>query len=92
MNSRLRPLSRLIIYSALFLASNDSHAAVPLTISNASFETATLSINGGTGPFFNVFAGSTLGVGGTLANWTASATTIPCKSPSPQARNSDHDR
>src|SRR6185369_4726098 len=50
--------------------------AASLTISNASFETATLSISSGNGPYSNVLVSSTLGpAGGTLGNWTASSTT-----------------
>src|SRR5437763_28850 len=48
----------------------------PVTVSNPSFETATLPFNGGNGPYSNLIAGSTIAsTGGTLANWTASATT-----------------
>ncbi|HEY2383297.1 MAG TPA: FG-GAP-like repeat-containing protein [Terriglobia bacterium] len=50
--------------------------AAAVTISNASFETATLSINSGSGPYSNVIVGSTVAAtAGTLANWTANSTT-----------------
>src|SRR5690242_5503646 len=51
--------------------------AASVTISNASFESATLPFNFvNQGPFSNLIAGSTLySTGGTLTNWTAASTT-----------------
>ena len=49
--------------------------AQTITIQNPGFETATLPLNTGTGPFNNVLPGSAVAVGGTLDGWTASGTT-----------------
>jgi uncharacterized protein (TIGR03437 family) len=51
--------------------------AQSITIQNPSFETATLPLNIGAGPFSQLVANSTYSQsGGTLANWTASSTTL----------------
>lgn len=50
-------------------------SAQTITIQNPGFETATLPLNTGTGPFNNVLPGSAVAVGGTLDGWTASGTT-----------------
>ena len=49
--------------------------ATPLFVANPSFETATLTLNAGNGPFSQLIAGSPFGVGGTLNSWAASSTT-----------------
>ena len=50
--------------------------AVPITVPNFSFETATLTLNAGNGPFSQLIPGSSLAsASGTLASWTASSTT-----------------
>jgi hypothetical protein len=50
--------------------------AQSVSISNASFETATLAFTSGNGSYSNVISGSTIGSpGGTLANWTATTST-----------------
>jgi uncharacterized protein (TIGR03437 family) len=60
----------LIFFSIVGLAPGQS-----INIQNASFETASLTLNVGAGPYCNVLSGSTVAVGGTLANWTASGST-----------------
>lgn len=49
--------------------------AQSIAIQNSGFETATLPLNIGLGPYSNVLPGSTVATGGTLPDWTAAGTT-----------------
>ncbi|HEY3839356.1 MAG TPA: IPT/TIG domain-containing protein [Bryobacteraceae bacterium] len=61
---------------ALFFAGCLSALAQSVTLQNSSFESATLPLNEGTGPFSNLIVSSGLAVtNGTLTGWTASSTT-----------------
>jgi len=73
----IMPKTLLVTLSALAWLSILPAQTVNIPIQNPSFETATLPLNIGAGPFSNLIAGSTLyATGGTLANWTASSTTV----------------
>ena len=49
--------------------------AQSITVANNSFESGTLPLNIGLGPYSNILPGSTVPTGGTLPNWTAAGTT-----------------
>jgi hypothetical protein len=70
----MRGSKAAVLFLMLVLVSGVIRSA-PVTISNPSFETAALTLSGN-GPYSNLIAGSTIAsTSGTLANWTASATT-----------------
>jgi uncharacterized protein (TIGR03437 family) len=62
-------LALLLVLSAVILS------AQSISIPNNSFESGTLPLNIGLGPYSNVLPGSTVATGGTLPNWIASGTT-----------------
>lgn len=67
----------LLKLSALLLLGATYAWTQSITVQNPSFETASLAENIGTGPFSNLVPGSTvLPVGGSLANWTVTSTTV----------------
>ena len=63
---------------AVFLLCAGWMQAQSITVQNASFETATLPINGANGPFAQLISGSTIAgysLSGSVANWAGSSTT-----------------
>jgi hypothetical protein len=69
----VKKLALLPLITSLFTVVSNAQS---VTIANASFETATLPLNGGNGAYSNLIAGSTLAAtAGTVANWTAAAST-----------------
>jgi hypothetical protein len=80
--------------SAIFLLGCMLAHAQAINVQNPSFETATLPINGGNGPFCQLIAGSTIAgyvQSGSVANWTASSTTknagVGVSAPTPGGNN-----
>jgi len=58
------------------VGSGSAESAQSIEVQDPSFETATLPLNGGGGPFSNLIVGSTAyPTDGTLANWTVASTT-----------------
>jgi uncharacterized protein (TIGR03437 family) len=86
-NRRMR--KRII---ALFFAGCFCGFSQSITVQNASFDTATLPLNEGYGPFCNVIANSDFAqTNGTLASWVGSSTTADAAagalSPTPGGEN-----
>jgi hypothetical protein len=71
--------NRLLAYlsiCALCLLLDHNAEGASITVQNASFETGTLPLNAGNGPFSQLIVGSTLyATSGACADWTTSSTT-----------------